>query len=202
MNRIVYAHIRDFAPHFEVLYRTASEDRRTRAGDCRKDTALRCLVAGALLAYAAKQAGIKEYTVAKNQYGKPYLPNRPDFHFNLTHSGHYAAIVWGDGPVGIDLEILQSRDSLPRLAKRHFTAAEQEYARTTAGFYEIWTAKESWLKFLGTGINRPLNSFCTRSPELSGLLKTFFPEEDCCLTVCSEGPCSTPVRIPPEALLK
>lgn len=202
MNHIVYADLRAFAPHFDMLYRTASKARRERADRYREDAALQCLVSGALLAYAAGQAGIADFTVAENPFGKPHLENHPEFHFNVSHSGHYAAIAWGSGPVGIDLELLCHRDALPRLAARHFTAREQEYAKTTAGFYEIWTAKESYLKYLGTGINRPLNSFCTRSPELAKLLHTFFPEENCCLTVCSEGSCPEPIQVTAEDLLK
>ena len=202
MNHIVYADLQDFASHYNALFAAATPERQQRAASCREDVALRCLVSGALLAYAAKQEGISAYTVAENPFGKPFLETHPDFHFNLTHAGHYAAIVWGQSPVGIDLEIPRYRDAIARLTKRHFTPAEQEYAADTARFYEIWTAKESYLKFLGTGINRPLDSFCTRSPEIRALLHPFFPEEDCCLTVCAEDSCAAPLRIKAEDLLK
>ena len=202
MNDIFYADIRDFAPHFDALYRTARAERRARADRCPRDAALACLVSGALLTYAADRAGITGYTLSKNPAGKPQLEDHPALHFNLSHSGLYAAIAWGNAPVGIDVEMLRHREAMPRLAQRHFTAAEQEYAKTTTGFYEIWTAKESYLKFLGTGIDRPLRSFCTRSPGISRLLKTFFPEEDCVLTVCAEAPFAAPLRISPEKLLK
>ena len=203
MNHIVYADLRDFVPHFDALYHSSSKERRARADLCQKrEDALRCLVSGTLLSYAARRSGIPEYTVTENPWGKPVLEGKPDFHFNLSHSGHYAAIAWGSEPVGIDLELLRQRDSIPKLVKRHFTPAEQAYAEDMRRFYETWTAKESWLKFQGTGIDRPLSSFCTRNPALMSLLHTFFPEKDCCLTVCTQGPCPEPLRVSPDILLK
>lgn len=204
MNQILYADIRDFASHFDILYRTATPERRRRADGSREDAALRCLVSGALLACAASRAGIEEYTVTENSFGKPELKNAPGFHFNLTHSGPYAAIAWGNSPLGIDLEVLRSRDSIPRLTVRHGTAREQEYLSTgdLARFYEVWTGKESYLKYLGTGINRPLTEICTRGPELQALLQTFFPEDAFCLTVCSENPSAAPIRVTAADLLK
>ena len=204
MNQILYADIRELAPHFDALYRAATPERRRRADGCKDDAALRCLVSGALLTYAASQAGITSYTVTENPYGKPALENAPDFHFNISHSGPYVAIAWGNSPVGIDLEVLRHRDSIQRLTARHGTAREQEYLSSNdlARFYEIWTGKESYLKYLGTGINRPLTEVCTRSPALRAVLHTFFPEEDFCLTVCSEARYAPPVRISQEVLLK
>ena len=204
MNQILYADIRALTPHFDALYRAATPERRRRADRSKGDAALRCLVSGALLAYAVGQAGIRDYTVTENPYGKPELENAPDFHFNMTHSGPYVAIAWGSSPMGIDLEVLRHRDSIRRLTARHGTTREQEYLASgdLARFYEVWTGKESYLKYLGTGINRPLTEVCTRSPELQALLQTFYPENAFCLTVCSEERFCAPAPIPAEALVK
>lgn len=204
MIQIAYVDIRDLEPHYESLYRAADADRRRKAASCRREEALRCIAAGALLRYAAGCRGISEYTIQENRWGKPCLENHPGFHFNLTHSGHFAAIAWGDEEVGIDLETIRTRDTIHQLARRHFTVPEQKYLfaqDTESRFYEIWTAKESYLKYLGTGLTRPLASFCTRSPELQTMLTCFSPEDDICLTVCSEGPCTAPVRLAAEHVL-
>lgn len=204
MIQIAYVDIRDLEPYYDSLYRAASPERRQRADLCRREEALRCVAADALLRYAATSQGITEYAVQKNQWGKPSLDGHPHFHFNLTHSGHFAAIAWGSAEVGIDLEVTQERSSIPTLVRRHFTVPEQKYvfAGDTCGrFYEVWTAKESVLKYLGTGLTRPLSSFCTRSPQWQALLHTFFPEEACCLTVCTESSLAEPVRLTAESLL-
>ena len=46
----------------------------------------------ALLAYAVRQCrGFDALPVlAQQEQGKPYFPNHPDCHFNLSHSGTYA----------------------------------------------------------------------------------------------------------------
>lgn len=205
MIQIAYVDTRGLDLHYDALYRAASPPRRSRADQCRREEALLCLTSDALLRYAAASRGITEYTIRQNQWGKPSLEGCPDFHFNLSHSGHYAAIAWGSSKVGVDLEILCERRSISRLAQRYFTVPEQKYvfARDTdRRFFKIWTAKESYLKYTGTGLTRPLASFCTRSPELQTMLTCFSPEDDFCLTVCSKEPCAAPVRLSTEHLIK
>ena len=204
MIQIVYVVIQDLEPHYDALCRAASPDRLQRVQRFRREDALRCLAAGALLRYAAAAHNITEFTLAENPWGKPYLENQPDFHFNLTHSGQFAAVAWGRAELGIDLEPLQLRSSIHSLAQRYFTVPEQKYlfsGDSQRRFYEIWTAKESYLKYLGTGLTKPLTSFCTRSPALQAMLTSFFPEDRFCLTVCAEVPCAAPVRLEAEQLL-
>lgn len=162
-----------------------------------------CQPSAALLRYAAADWGISDYTVRKNLWGKPSLENQPGFHYNITHSGHFAAIAWGETEVGIDLEVIRQRERIPALVRRHFTVPEQKYVfaqDTLARFYQVWTAKESCLKYLGTGLAKPLSSVCTRSPQWQALLHGFFPEPDFCLTVCTEEPCEDPVRLAADDL--
>lgn len=98
-------------------------------------------------------------------YGKPFLKGAGGFQFSITHSGEYAACAAGDCPVGVDVEQMKAdgRDIL-EIAKRFFHRAEYEQLRKspdpTIDFYRLWTLKESYLKFLGEGLHRPLNSFC------------------------------------------
>ena len=48
----------------------------------------RCAVSGALLRYAVKTALNRDtFPLEKNPDGKPFIPNAPDFYFNLSHSG-------------------------------------------------------------------------------------------------------------------
>lgn len=152
---------------YAALYARAEEARRQRADRCRRrEDAFRTIVSDALLRYAAAAVlGLGEITVAHTPQGKPYLREREDFCFNLSHSGRWAVLAYGSGGIGVDIEKIAMDEKKKALARRHFTPGEQDYIfqaepdRQGVRFFEIWTAKESYLKFLGTGLTRPLSSF-------------------------------------------
>ena len=71
--------------HRQRLYEQAAAERKNRADRyLRQEDSDRCIVADALLRYALEGA---QHPVEQTPQGKPYLKDRPDFHFNLTHSG-------------------------------------------------------------------------------------------------------------------
>lgn len=81
--------------------------------------------------------------------GKPYAENAP--FFNLSHSGDWILCAVSDTPVGADIET--PRTVSPILLRRVCTPAELAYIGDDAKrFLEIWTAKEAYLKLLGTGL--------------------------------------------------
>lgn len=150
------------ASQWEVLYRKASPERKAQADACRRpEDRRRCLAAEALLRYAL---GSVDYTLEKNDHGKPRIAGRTDFHYNLSHAGNWVVIAWASGEVGIDIEKISWDAGKARLARRFFTENEQAYVFRDAEdpaerFFRIWTAKESYLKYLGTGLSKALDSF-------------------------------------------
>ena len=165
MIRVLYVNIsgaRDI--DYRRLYELASPSRRKRADRyLRRVDALRCVTAEALLRYAVGG----DVSVARTPEGKPYLPDAPDFHFNLTHSGDFTAIAYGSSPVGVDIERIRPDGIRPGIAQRFFTPAEREFASTPEKFYQVWSMKESYLKFLGTGLAYPLQTFDVLSEPLA-----------------------------------
>ena len=156
---------------YEHLYAQASPERRDRAERYRsREDALRCVTADALLRCVL---GTDYTRMEKTSDGKPFLPHRPDFHFNLSHSGNWAAIAWGNSNVGLDVESLRDDTNIDAISRRFFAEDERKYIFTEAHdrihrFFEVWTGKESYLKYLGTGLKKDLTSFSVLSPE-SGL---------------------------------
>ena len=140
----------------ERLYRLASPQRQMRADRYRKEEdRLRCLIADGLLRYA-----VGKCTVETGPQGKPYLPEHPDIHFNLSHSGPWVVLAMGDSPVGVDVECFCQNRNVEVLAKRQFTPEEQRFVGSSQErFLRIWTAKEARLKWDGTGLRVPTNSF-------------------------------------------
>ena len=94
-----------------------------------------------------------------SEKGKPYLESIP-VHFSLSHSGDYAACAVSDAPVGMDIEHdVKARETI---SNRFFSPEEQNILLSAENkdlaFARIWTAKESALKLLGTGLAGGLSS--------------------------------------------
>ena len=99
--------------------------------------------------------------------GKPYLLGRPDFHFNLSHSGMWAVCAVAEVEIGVDIQ--QHRGISGKLIRR-FTPGEQQLLEDAFGedrlqlFFELWVQKEAYLKCTGEGLTRSLRSFEAIAP--------------------------------------
>lgn len=100
--------------------------------------------------------------IAYGPKGKPYIAEE-DWHFNLSHSGGYAALAISDAPVGIDIQKIGPYRA--SLARRFFAAEEAEACERlissdmpgkeeTAAelLYTLWCRKEAYGKLKGTGL--------------------------------------------------
>ena len=103
----------------------------------------------------------------RGAYGKPELSGGTGVHFNLSHAGDYAAAVFDDGAVGIDVE--RARRVNVNVMQRQFTAAENAYLRSKPdAFLRLWTRKESYCKAVGEGLHLPLSSFDVLEDQVAG----------------------------------
>jgi len=109
---------------------------------------------------------ITEADIALNDYGKPDLIGRDDFHFNISHSGRWIVIAVDHTPLGVDIERIQPVDYM--VAKKFFSDVEYADLMDKHGserlryFYDLWTLKESYIKAIGRGLSIPLDSFTIR----------------------------------------
>jgi len=144
---------------FGRLAANASPERRDRAARYRfQADAIRCLAAEALLRHALREVhGLDgDGAVAgRDTREKPFLVSHPDIQFNLSHSGAWVVCALHDRLVGIDVEEPRPMTnppaaqfmSAPELARYHALAPGER----PAGFFRLWTLKESVLKAAGTG---------------------------------------------------
>jgi 4'-phosphopantetheinyl transferase len=120
------------------------------------------LLARYLIASRIK-VGSKEITFKVGPNGKPEIPGNDTIHFNISHSGQWVVCAIAHVPVGIDVERI--RPVKPGLAERFFTGKEFNILQNlpelerAEKFIELWTLKESFLKAIGRGLTRNLNSF-------------------------------------------
>ena len=180
---------------YETLYARAALDRKLRADQYRRrEDALRCLAAGELLRRIVEQElGLTEFSVVTDPDGKPRIAGQKDFHYNLSHSGNRVVIAWGHSPVGVDVQQMDQKVGKEALAKRYFTPQEQVFIleqpeQVDERFYQIWTGKEAYLKYLGTGLRKSLVSFSVFSPEIAPMLKTQYLPDGYCISLCSSEP--------------
>ena len=105
-------------------------------------------------------AELQALRFAEGTYGKPYLPDCPEVHFNLSHSGNHAMCIVSPNPVGCDIEQVDRRQKQIDMVIRCLAESEQRLAAVSAvHFYRIWTLKESILKLSGKGLQISLKSF-------------------------------------------
>lgn len=123
------------------------------------------LAAGVILPLALRACGYGGgFKVGYGEFGKPFLIEPRGVHFNISHSGDYTVIAVSDGGVGCDIQRVKPVD--PRVAERFFTEGERRIIGCGDEiFCRIWAVKESYLKALGTGLNRQLSSFEVRLTE-------------------------------------
>ena len=109
-----------------------------------------------LLRRAASLAApqLTDCTLARQTQGKPWFPAAPELHFSISHSGGRWVCAFADAPVGLDLQAHRPCRALA-LARRFFAPEEAEWLRSRgeAAFFDLWCAKESWLKYTGRGLS-------------------------------------------------
>ena len=97
---------------------------------------------------------IEKIHILRQPKGKPFAADCP-LHFNISHSGGYVACAISEQPLGIDLE--RNRGSDLRVARRICSPRELAWLApdqpdAPRRFLQIWTAKEAYVKYLGTGL--------------------------------------------------
>jgi phosphopantetheinyl transferase len=90
--------------------------------------------------------------------GKPYLPQAPHLHFNMSHAQDLIAIVVSPYQVGVDIEFQRPVHSMDAVAARVFSLQDQTQLNDapppnkSTQFFELWTKKEATTKASGKGI--------------------------------------------------
>ncbi len=105
---------------------------------------------------------------------KPGLPDYPEVHFNLSHSGNRVMCIVGPVEVGCDVEEIDPAHT--KSVIRCFADSEQVLAaQSPENFFRLWTLKESILKLSGQGMAIPFRSFEVSLDPLS-VRQDFLPD--------------------------
>ncbi len=146
----------------QALLAVLNEGEKEKAGSFKltmmrnRFIAVRGLLRQTLASYLATSPADLQFETG--EFGKPRLACN-SLYFNLSHTKDKLLIAVADFPdIGIDLEIVQPRPSLDKLAERVFSDSELHAWRQIrsedrlACFYRLWTKKEAFVKAVGRGI--------------------------------------------------
>ena len=157
--------------------------------------------------------------VCRSQLGKPYLPQYPHIYLSVSHSGEWFVCAVSSQPVGVDLQEHtplrgETKETAIqrycKIAQRFFHRQETEFILEDPDnhFFVVWSAKESYVKYTGRGMDDTYGDFCVVSvslyPQISHLLRgeqiTWQAEnvsfqmcgfdKNYTLCVCTSTPCS------------
>ena len=113
---------------------------------------------------------------AVSERGKPLLLGAGEAGYSISHTGGIWVCACGPGPVGVDVERERACDRAG-IARRFFHPQEQAHLEQTgyADFFRIWTAKESYAKFTGRGIDSAFKQYKVCAPLPDAQLWHFAP---------------------------
>ena len=143
-----------------------SEDRKAAILSMTNGSAqVRSVLAELLLRHALREEyGLKDLPrIEIGEKGKPFFPDLPDLHFNLSHCKTAVVCALDSSPVGVDVQevrFLRRNGTMPSAPSVYRILSEKERAWVEAGqtpdehdrrFTAVWTCKEAWGKALGVG---------------------------------------------------
>lgn len=161
MIKLVYCDVSEL--DLSKGYRLVSDDRKSKISRFKfdKDKKLSC-GAYLLLLKLLNEENITNPTFKTEKYGKTYISNYDDIHFNLSHSGKYVACGISDNKIGVDIEYNDPTIDL-NIARHYFYNEEYKNIMKSDNpsdeFFKYWVLKESYMKYTGLGFNLELNSF-------------------------------------------
>lgn len=142
---------------YDAAYAGLSPSRRAHIDGLKSEKARRCSLAGELLVQRLLSGlGVNNAQLHRKDNGQPYLTGC-DLHVSISHCEDFVVSAIGTEPIGIDVERIRPIDL--QIAGHVCTDRERQYLFEPAEqdqqlerFFEIWTAKEAYLKKQGTGI--------------------------------------------------
>lgn len=142
---------------------------------------------------------LREEELGRGRYGKPFIKDRPDIQFNISHSGSWAVCALGSVPVGIDVQEHRPLHNQERLEEKILNEREIRICRSLPEkerrefLYRCWAELEAWAKGTGRGL---AGGF--QRPEKFGSYREIFLEEGISCVLWTENQVQVEVKIRKE----
>lgn len=169
MLKVYYLKLSEFEDYPEdFFYSLVSAETQKTVLSIRSEKVRRTKLTGEMMVMeiAGKMTGKRqpELHFIRTPQGKPYLSDlHPPLYFNISHSGDYVIAGFSDHEIGVDIE--KKTACRLRIARRFFHPGETaileqlDDLRCKEEFFRYWAAKESFLKYTGSGLSAPLSGF-------------------------------------------
>ena len=113
-----------------------------------------------LLNFVMKDNNINS-EIIYNKYGKPYFKDSKYF-FNISNCNNYSALVLSDKEIGIDLQCITKIDNrINKVINKVCNNEEKVLINNDLEFTVMWVKKESYVKYLGIGLEYGLENVNT-----------------------------------------
>lgn len=150
--------------HLSDVMARLSNDRQARLRRLKSpDKRAQSAAAGLLLCHLFGRNGLPP-RLTRNSRGKPYLLDRPDTFFSLSHTEDWVFCAVADSEIGLDAQAQVHCNE--KIAARWFTPTERAWLADYPDerFSRLWALKEAYCKFTGFGLVLPPSSFTVPCP--------------------------------------
>lgn len=134
---------------------------------------------------------------------KPFLKNAEKLHFNISHTKGLILLGISSSPIGVDVE--ENHKPAFDIMTNYFHEEEVHYITTASSeqekserFFHIWTKKEAFTKYLGSGLNSNLKEINTLDKSLQPDFTTWSQKAFIC-SVYSHSPVKEAPTVVTEA---
>ena len=111
------------------------------------------------------------FRVSRTERGKPYFSKLPQVKVSVSHSGKYWVCACSGEEVGIDIQehvrmqgesVEEATVRFRKMAHRFFHPVEARFVEGDSypRFFGVWTARESFVKYTGKGIDASFSEHC------------------------------------------
>jgi 4'-phosphopantetheinyl transferase len=99
--------------------------------------------------------------ILRRKRGKPFFETLA-LEFSVSHTKDLWVCAMDLEPMGVDIQEIRTSKQ-EKIMNRYYTQEEKQYVKEAGqvGFFQIWTRKEAYVKFLGTGLSKDLRDFST-----------------------------------------
>lgn len=157
------SYLKDFSENeYNECFALMSETRKNAVLRYKNEKDRKLTVLGEHLARKAVSALLdvdgKEVSFDRDENGKPFVLGL-DAEFSISHSGEVVVCAVDKEKIGIDIEMIRPINlRVTKIActenEKEFVFSEDSEEEKRERFFKIWTAKEAYFKWLGTGITK------------------------------------------------
>src|SRR3712207_1429872 len=140
------------------------------------------------------ELNLRKIYFSRTRDGVLFFKNWENYFFSISHSENYIVVIVSNFEVGIDIQFMNK--NMIKIANRFFYPEEIEYVYRTEEkieehFYEVWTKKESYYKYMNHKLHSNFLSINTMQDigssdkRAMGKFNTIIIKNNYMLTICA-----------------